>query len=340
MVFKKIYLLLFVAILYSNQAFAECTNWEKIFAAPNKGRSIAVNTFQLQNTEASDVWFAQGMRFFISDLFKSVDGLNVLNSADSASYVLDGTVQRIERNVRFFLSISKAGEVLKRYELSSPLPLQRTFFLQVAELTRKIMKDQQLNPNDEIFKALRDSATSVQAYQAYTRGRELLLSFDSSKFSEAARWFEESKRADFRSPLGFAGSFEAALMQAFAAKQAQQPFRTPFEAAEREIQLMKQYKIKVPDALLLLPNNSLQRDEYGDLHNRFLQAQSAFVEALAHSQHGDWRNAKTSLQAVLNVVPEDGITWYHLGKAESNLREQKSAEKDFAEARKWNNCLP
>jgi len=337
---KKLHFLFCILFLFSSsQAYAECTNWEKIFAAP-KGRSIAVNTFQLQTQDANDTWLAQGVRFFLSDLFKSVDGLNVLRSAESANYVLDGTVQRIEHNVRFFLSFSKSGEVLKRYELSVPLPLQRTFFLQLAELARKIMQDQQFTPNDETFKALRDSATSVQAYQAYTRGRELLLSFDSSKFSEAARWFEESKRADFRSPLGFAGSFETALMQAFAAKQAQQSFRSAFEAAEREIQLMKQYHIKVHDALLLLPKNSLQRDEYGDLHNRFLQAQSAFVEALAHSQHGDWRNAKTSLQAVLNAVPEDGITWYHLGKAESNLHEQKSAEKNFAEARKWNNCLP
>lgn len=321
-------------------AQADCTNWPQVFSTNKASQSITVRPFELQNTSSAYNWLKNGLSYFLSDLFESAAGVSVVPSAENATYIVQGTVQQLEKNLRFFVSVSREGEVLKYYELLVTPPLQRTLFLRLSELTRDMLKDLKLERDESVFNAIRNSVSSAEAYQAYTYGREALLSFESSKFEQAAKWFSESKRLDFRSALGFAGSFETAILQAFEAKQAQKPARVFIDKAEQEIKLIEKYKITIPSSLFLLANNNVQSDKDGKSMNRFLHGQASFIEALSAYQRGDLRLAEGALQKLVLAVPEDGLAWHFLGKTQQGLQQQAAAQKSFAKARELNHCLP
>jgi hypothetical protein len=81
---------------------------------------------------------------------------------------------------------------------------------------------------------VRNATTSTKAYESYSKGRQLLETYEVGNMKQASELFTQAKSIDYHSPLGYEGIIALNTFLGFYNKQMQKPFSTYYQQAEAE----------------------------------------------------------------------------------------------------------
>ena len=247
---------LFLLLFHSSFLFAKdktCVDWPKVMTQSDldqmpKNPSILIQPFVDFTKQGGDDWLVLGLRDYLSDILRAGKNIRVPPIAtETKDFTITGKFQHISGNLRVFVSIlnGKNGELLKQLEITFSYPGNRDFFVKLSQAATEIIKIAGAKPDTNAIARIRDATASTRAYEAYSKGRQLLENFQPEKSEAASIWFNEAKKIDYRSPLGYTGMINLYTFLGLYHKQRQEPFALYFQKAEEEISQMKKVGIKI-----------------------------------------------------------------------------------------------
>lgn len=247
---------LFLLLTYSFLLFAKdqtCIDWQKVMAQYDldqmpKNPSILIQPFTDFTKQGGDDWLVLGLRDYFADILRSGKNIRVLSTTtETKDFIITGKFQHIGENLRVFVSIlsGKNDELLKQLEITFRYPDNRDFFVKLSQAAVQIIKITGVKPDTTAIAHIRDATASTRAYEAYSKGRQLMENFHPDKSEAASIWFNEAKKIDYHSHLGYTGMINLHTFLGLYHKQRQEPFALYFQKAEEEILQMKKVGIKI-----------------------------------------------------------------------------------------------
>lgn len=331
-----------------------CTNWKAVMGEARlrelpQGKTLIIESLANQTGLAEDDWLRDGVRDFLADLLRSSLKLRPLAGVTaevagsiSADYRLRGSFQRSPEKLRIFLALhGKGGDLQKQFALAIPYPHHRDFFVALAATATELMAFLEVDHDASLLDAVRDATSSVAAFEAYARGRQLFETYDLARLDEALLLFQKAKAVDFRSPLGYRGAVDLLTFQGIATKQLHKPFSSFFERAEQELATMQQLVKPALVVPLLKPPKKPTKKEIPEfkLENRFLLGHASFVRGLHEVNQGKQNDALRAFEVSVEYVPEDAIAWLQVANLSEKRGKQGKAKEARENARKIAPCL-
>ncbi|MFH1830102.1 MAG: hypothetical protein ABH871_04930 [Pseudomonadota bacterium] len=332
----------------------DCIDWPKIMAQYElslmpEGNTVLVTPFTNFTKKAEDDWLTTGIRDYIADLIRSSNRLKVFagptaqyRTIQATDFTISGKFQRADDQMRVFISFAdgKTGKLLKQLEAAFPYPDNSEFFSKIADAANALLSEMKVKWDTSHFNSVRDATTSTSAFENYSKGRNLLETYRAGNMDKASDFFTQTKRLDYRSPLGYEGIIAVNTFLGFYYKQMHKPFSTYYQNAEAE--LISMAKLTRPRSLVFAytPKKAIKKQTGGEkLKNRFLLSNAAFMEALHSSQAGNVEGAASAMRRCVDLVPEDAIAWYQLAKIESQLGNIEKSREALQKAYSINACI-
>ena len=337
-------------------AHAACYDWQKNMAdeqlsrLPN-GKVIVVDEFSDFTKKSGDDWLRFGIRNLLSDLLSTGKNLRVLKGRTAAygtppggpDFKVGGKFQNIEGNLRIFVKLSngKNGTLLKSYTIAVPYPGNKHFFTNTAETAKMIIKELGAHFDKDRIKAITTATTSTMAYETYIKGYLALEGYSPDSAKNAQTWFQQTKRIDYTSPLGYLGMIDTYTFLAFYLKQNKAAYSSYFQLAEAETDLMA--KLAKHSPLVMIPKKpkvqNKKKEKAIKLENPFLVANIFYMEGIAAKKAGNIEDTIKSFKKTCETVPIDAIAWLELGRLQTAKGNNKAAANSYQRAFALNPCL-
>lgn len=334
-----------------------CIDWPNLMAKyelsllPEKGKTVLITPFQNFTKRSEDDWLADGMRDYLADLMRSSKNLKVLagptarNRGDVSApeWTISGRFQRVGKTkMRIFVSFKEGsdGKLLKQLEATFPYPDNRDFFVKLAEVAKDLMGDMKAKWSPGKLGHIVDATASTEAFESYSKGRQLLETYNPTTAKKAEPHFKNALKIDFRSPLGYQGLIALYTFLGFYEKQMGKPFGSYYQRAQAELVRMK--KLAKPAAGVFAYVSKKTQKKKGlhvKLDNRFLESNEAFMVALHAAQIGNLEEAVKSLERCVELVPEDAVAWQHLARTYSRMGDVAKSGEAMRKARESNPCI-
>lgn len=355
MSFKHLIVLVFIATvsIVTDSAFAageSCINWPKVMAENELARMKGDKTFVIKpftdaTKQGDDDWLSLGIGNYLKDIFLASGGGRVLSGGALAyagkvtpDFVISGMFQHIGGNLRVFISITngRTNELIKQMEVVFEYPENRDFFTKLAEAAKDIMKLAKTGAGSGALSRIRDATSSTRAYQAYSKGRQALESYEIGKVELASTWFGEAKRIDYRSPLGYLGMIDLDTFLGLHRKQIGESFTIYFENAEKEFVEMRRLAKRPPP---VFSDIEVKKQKKAGIENRVMLGNIAYMEGMAAMRTRDFAGAAESFGHAVELVPEDSISWYYLADSLAKSGDSSASAEAMKKARAINACL-
>jgi tetratricopeptide (TPR) repeat protein len=332
-----------------------CIDWPRVMAQYElslqpQAKTILVSPFSNYTKQPEDDWLSTGIRDFIADLLLSSKNVKVfagptaLHSAEAgaADFTVSGKFQRAADGMQVFISFTdkKSGRLIKQLEASFPYPDNSEFFSKIADAVQIILGEMQAKGDQSQFMSVLNATTFTKAYESYSKGRQLLETYMVGNMKQASDLFTQAKSIDYRSPLGYEGIISVNTFLGFYNKQMRKPFSTYYQQAESELVNMQKITRTRSLVFAFTPKKAIKKQGAdGELKNRFLLSNAAFVEALHSSQVDNFEGAREAMLRCVDLVPEDAIAWYELANIESRLGNAEASGTARQKAYSINACI-
>ncbi len=339
------------AALPADAMASGCISWPKVMTnpaaqAPAEAKRVAVEPFQNFFKNPDQEWMVLGLRDYVADLLRSSKGLSVVTAASAGGgaslapeFVVSGIAQIAEGRARIFVRLSDAGgKLLSQQEAAAPFPNNAEFFTRTAAAVRALMEQMKVSPDDARFAAIRNATASTDAYASFAKGRQILQAWNPEKAELARALFLETKRLDYRSPLGYEGMIALDAFMGLVLKQRGQLYTSQFQRAEAEYLAMKRSAAlvtKVFDAPAPLKGKEMPVK----IDNRFIAGNMAFTEGRQLEEIGNNEASRAALQRAVALVPEDAQAWYALSRVEAKLNNQQGMQEALQKAYAIDSCV-
>lgn len=345
--------LLFLMLPGSLQA-GECIDWPKTLTkyeidSMTEGKVILVEPFTNYTKKAGDEWMDAGLRDLLASMLASGKGLVVLSGltakyhprGTSPDYVIGGMFQHIDTTLRVFIKLMQGSDrkLLAQYAVAVPYPQSNELFVRFADTTKQIAQYLKTGINGDQLVSVRDATGFAQVYESYSRGRQLLEKFNPNDIEVAKVWFDQAKRKDYKSPLGYQGMADLLTFLGYYHKQRKEPFGPYFEQAQGELVNMQRLAKHSPPIMLLAKKPKKIKEKDIKIANRFLLGHAAFTEGLMASSQANWEKAAEALLKAITFVPEDAIAWYQLARVYEKLGNTPEASNALRKAYEVNPCI-
>lgn len=331
----------------------DCINWPRVMseisAPAGQGKIVVVEPFTDYTKVAGDEWLTFGLRDLTASMISASDQLRVYfgpsavynADAKNPAFVVTGMFQHMDVGLRAFVKVMAGGDktLLSQYEILVTYPEGSELFIRWADAAKQIWKTMGVGGDNSRLDAIRDATPSIRAYESYAKGRGLLETYKISEMEVAKTWFEQTKRIDYRSPLGYQGIIDLFTFLGFYHKQRHEPFGGYFEQAQRELANMNRIAKPPVPVMLLAKKPTKKGDKTIKLENRFLLNNAAFTEGQFAADAGKWEEAAAALLKAVGYVPQDAVAWYQLARVYENLGNQAEASKALQKAYEVNQCI-
>lgn len=356
---KRTYALILATILslaIAGSAWAKaCIDWPRVMSTvyledQKDGSIIVLHSFKNFTKQPEDNWLTLAYRDFLADLLSTAKKVRVRSGlsakhdplASKPNYIIEGSFQRTPENLRVFIEVKNGidGKIIKIFKVETPYPNNAEFFGRTARAAREMGDTMDLKFDDKEFDYVLNATDSTQAFEYYHKGMQLLTTYDPNNFDKAKTLFDQAKKTDFRSWLGYQGLLDLYTFQGLKAKQLGLPSAAYYQMAQRELAQM-QSSARRPPAVPRLGKAKTRKKEKGEvkLTNRFLKGHAEFLRGMAAMQAGDMEEAADKLKKATELVPEDAMAWMELSRALSREGKVEDAAKAQQKARKVNPCL-
>ncbi len=353
----KMFLLVLLAILtvYCGECQAgDCINWQRVMSrqyvdSRPAAKAIVVNSFNFIAGEDSDKWLSTGVKHYLASALSSARGIRIytpetMQSADMAvEYRITGQFQRIKTRIRVFITLSKEGEPnpVKQLEVIFPFPDNKDFFLNLSTAAIEIIKTLGGSYDSKTMSQIVSMTSSTRAYEGFAKGLDVLMAFSPSSAISAVKWFEDAKRADYRSVLGYEGLVDVYSFLGFAARQRKDNYTGYFHLAEK--QMAELLRLAKPEPLLIARDKpkvqTAKRPQELKINNALLLNTIAFQEGYVSMQAGDFKSATAAFKRAIDIVPDDAISWYYLASVYGSVGDFTSSSDAMQKAREINACV-
>lgn len=327
-----------------------CIAWSKVMTEPASiwpvdanAKNVTVLPFENFFHNADDDWMVLGLRDYVSDLLRTSKGLRITpagsaKATSGAAFVISGIFQIQEGRARIFLRLAdEGGRLLSQQEANAPYPNNQEFFTQTAAGIKTFMEQfMKVSPNMTRFSALSRATGSTEAYKNFSKGRQILSLWQPDKVEQARKFFEETKRIDYQSPLGYEGMIALDAFHGFVKKQRKQSFLAEFQRAEAEDRRMKQISAIAVQVFGASP--SWKEKDPLKIVNRFVAGNIAFIEGMQADSVGNAEAARAALQKSVTIVPEDAQGWLALSRVEQQLGNQQGMQDAVQKALAIDSC--
>lgn len=333
-----------------------CIDWPRTMAKQELtempgGPSIHIGTFENFTKQPGDEWLCAAIRDYLTDLLRSGEGVRVLSgltaaygaSAGGPDYSIGGIFQHADGKLRVFVKLMEenSAKLLRQYEILFPYPDNQDFFKKIAEAAEDILKQIKAPCNGKVLSAVRDATASTRAYESYSKGRQSLRAYDIKGTEQAKRWFDDTKRIDYRSPLGYEGLIDFYTFLGFYHRQQQEPYASYFQMAEAEMTRM--LKLAKPAPLLMTRKKNKivkkPKPEAPKLDNPLILNNIAYSEGLKAMQMGYLDAAANAFRRATEIVPEDALSWYYLSQVEAGRGDIAASQAALRKAYEFNPCV-
>lgn len=342
---KRLILLVVALSAISNIACAkDCIKWPKVMAmwdlSQMKGEKVIfVHTFKNYTQRGSDEWLSVGLRDLLVDMLSTSQDLSVLSSltakyhirGKNPHYSLSGMFQNLENSLRIFIRIKDGttGELLAQHAITTPYPQHNDLFINIATTAKEILNFLKVKYKSSELENIKNLTASTFTYENYIKGMEALRTYKIDEIETAKIWFDQAKRVEFKSPLGYRGIVDMLTFLGFYHKQRGENFGRYFEQAEAE--LLTGNKIT--------NQNNKGKKNPGKTENRFLLGNAAFKEGMILSEGKNWEKAAEAFLKSATYVPEDAVSWYHLSRIYKSLENDAAAKEALQKAYEINPCI-
>lgn len=342
-----------LAVIGPLYAKEPCMDWARVMARqetgqPQSGIQISLGSFENFTKMSEDTWMSAGIRDYLADLLKSSNGLIVYTGTSASGgisglYTVSGSFQHMGDQLRVFIRLSDEGgaHLLRQYEAVFPYPDNREFFVKLSDIAQQMMNLIKVPHNSDIFDAVRNATESTSAYEAFSRGRQILASYDPKNLEVAKKWFEGAKSLDYRSPLGYEGMIDLYVFLGFYNKQLKLPNYTYYQLAEAEMAAMA--RLAKPAPLLMTRKKGKVVKKEGmpspNIENPFIQNNISYQAGMQAMQMGNYAAAAAAFKKATEVVPEDAISWYYLSSSEARAGNTAASTYALRKAYEMNPCV-
>ena len=332
----------------------ECINWAKVMTlqeinAMPQGKVVVVESFTDYTKTPGDEWMEAGLPSLAASMLSASTDLRVLSGlqvkyapeGSGPEYIISGMFQHVEGGLRVFVKLMAGADrkLLSQYEIVAPYPDNSEMFSDFAAVTKQIWSFIKVKGDETNLNLVRDQTPSPRAFEAYIKGRQSLESYKMDEMEVAKTWFEQTKRTDYRSPLGYEGLTDLYNFLGYYHKQRGEPFGPYFQQAEAEISDMTRLAKRPPVVWVMQKKPTKKEKDVLKLTNRFLLGHASFNEGLIASQAGNSEAAAAALKKAVEYVPEDAIAWYHLSGIYQNLGNAAESSAAMQKAYEINPCL-
>ena len=344
-----------VIIPASSLAEKSCIDWPRLMAQYElslmpEGKSVLITPFTNFLKKSEDDWLSKGIRDYLADLMRSSKDLKVLagptaiykGDVSTPDWQISGRYQRAGGDLRVYISFTEgsSGKLLKQLEARFPYPGNKDFFAKLADVARMLMGDMKAKHDSGKMKNVMNATASTEAYESYSKGRQILDDFNPASAPQADEHFKNAIKGDFRSPLGYEGIIAMNTFLGFANKQLHKPFGSYYQKAETELVKMKRLAKPAPAVFSYVSKKPQKLSRPDDsLDNRFLESNAAFMEALYSSKLGNLEGAAKALEKCTELVPEDAVCWYQLGTTYSKMGNVTKSGEALRKAREMDPCI-
>lgn len=336
------------SLFFSDTAFSRtCMNFKTAMdgikvRAPIGSKSVFVSTFENFTKSPGDNWLTTGIRNYLAELL-STGNLNVEVEGAPGTYIVTGQFQRMGPNLRIFVKFVDAasGNLIKLFEVNVAYPDNKEFFEKLATAVDGMFKIAEVSYNSDKFFAIRSATDSTRAYEGYSNGIDVLSKYDPGQMSVAKRYFEDVKRIDYRSPLGYEGLLNLYAFLGFYHRQSGEAYGSYFELAEKE--LVSMTRLAKPAPLLMTRAKAKvvdkEKPEVPKVDSPLILNNIAFNEGLAAMRLSQPDMAIESFRRAVAIVPSDAMSWYYIAKIESTRGNTAESQKALSQAYAINSCV-
>ncbi|HPW45536.1 MAG TPA: hypothetical protein PKU96_04100 [bacterium] len=354
----RVLLILSIALLISNGANAQgrsCINWQRLMSDLEisqmpQGRAVQILEFQNFTKKDGDEWMTHGIPLYLSDLISASGSVRPYSGPTASSplstpnfLTISGLFQNLDGKLRIFIRVTEgnAGIFVQQFEATFPYPDNKEFFTKQASIVEEILKKIGASPDGAKFSAVRDATCSTRAYESYSKGMRALHSYSSGNFAAAKLWFEDTKRIDYRSPLGYQGLVKLYSFEGFYQRQNGKNGATLFQNAGNELTAMQRLAKPAPLLMTFKKPKVLKKEKPSEpkIGDPLMQNEIAFQEGMAFVQSGDWATAREAFRRAVAIVPDDAMSWYYISISSSNLGDNRASADAYQRAAAINPCL-
>ena len=329
---------------------SQCIDWPRLMSQYRianlpSGPSIAISSLSNYTGKPGDDWLSFGIRDLLADMLRSGRDLRVLfgptlaGQTGAPDMTAGGSFQHADGRLRVFISVAdgKSGKLIKQIEASFPYPGNRDLFTELAWAAEKILDLAKVKYDRSALSAVRDATADTRAYESYAKGRQALWNYTEAKAEVAEAFFVDTKRLDYRSPLGYVGMADLKTFLGFYHRQRREQFASFYQDAEREIADMKRLtKVSLPAWMF---DSGQVAGKGAGLQNRFLSGNAAAAEAHQLEIAGNQTGALAAIKKAVEIVPEDALSWYHLSRIEAAAGNSSAATAALQKAYGINPCV-
>lgn len=315
-------------------------------AHQQKNTALRITTFSHEGKNTELNWLQSGLPLLFTDYLSNTEVISVRHkdtkSTTKNMYVLDGTFHELKGNLQIYLSLKDGNsKLLKTFSLKTPYPEHTAFFETIENASKDILKTLKLSFHEEKMKQIRNRTQSTEAYKWFAKGHEALFEFTEASAKKALNFFEEAKSADPRSPLGYQGIIDANTFLGLVAKQKRKNFSPFYQAALKEIEVMRKITKgkETPSLLAFEADNTGNHKKAQKPINRFLASHNAFLEALHYGDQQQLKKAFTALKTTVDLVPEDAVAWHFLADVANKLGKHKEAKAAYDQVQRLDPCF-
>lgn len=331
----------------------DCVNWPQVMsrgsiAGTTSGKMVTVEPFTDYTKVAGDEWFSAGLRDLAASMLAASGSLRVYagphavynQEAKSPDFVVSGMFQRLDGGLRVFVKLTAAdGKLLAQYGYIASYPESSELFIRLADIVKQMWKVMGVSGSDSELAGVRDATPSTRAFESYSKGRQTLDSYKLSDIEVAKTWFEQAKRNDYASPLGYRGMIDLYTFLGFYHKQRSEPYGNYFEQAEREFTDMLRIAKRPPAVWRWAKKPTKKEETKVSLSNSYLLSNAAYKEGVIAAEGGRWPEAADAFKRATEYLPEDAVAWYHLARAYENSGRPVEASAALQKAYEINPCL-
>jgi tetratricopeptide (TPR) repeat protein len=332
----------------------ECIDWPRVLTkyevdAMTEGKVVVIEPFTNYTKKTEDEWMDAGLRDLLASMLASSKGLIVLSGltakyhprGGNPDYVIGGMFQHIDQTLRVFIKLMQGDDkkLLAQYAIAVDYPQSNELFMRFADTARQIAQFLKTGIDEGRLASIRDATSFAQVYESYSRGRQLLEKFGINDIEVAKVWFEQAKRRDYKSPLGYQGMADLMTFLGYYHKQRKEPFGPYFEQAQSELVNMQRLAKRSPPIMLLAKKPVKIKEQETKIENRFLLGHAAFNEGLMTAGQANWQKAAEAFIRAATFVPEDAIAWYQLARVYEQMGNAPAASNALQKAYEVNPCI-
>lgn len=313
--------------------------WPRIFSEsalrPISGRPlIIIQALRNDTAQPGDDWLSFGLAHLLRRYLATNAAHGVLLESEApqavgaAKYKITGLFQHTAQWLRIFVQLKDGtGELLAQWTVETPYPLHKQFFIGMRQAALNIFSQlsggakNSGSKNTAALDAIMNETEKVRAYENFVKGKMALQKYDPNHMEVALIWFDEAIREDNRYAQPYLGAMEAYGFLSLAHKQAGLPFNQDLEQLQERLQTIRKKGLAAP------------------AQDRFLSAHVHFVTGVRAMENGNASKAAQELQQASDLVPEDGVTAYHLSVAYDKMGQADRAAKYRQWAKEKNPCL-